>query len=217
MTRHFVFSSIVAVVVLGALPVSGDQDLVIDPGAWKIIKGESGPTDYYSVRSEDGRRFVHAQYAPPMKTAVLGYQIPEADRHPKKLRWTWRVETLPKGGDECASKREDSAAVVYVTWKRGLRYYTLKYVWSGTGRKGAVCDSKRNPFVAQDTIIVESGGPVGVWKSVEIDLAQHFRHHFENDDPNAAVPDLVGLGLMSDGDQTNSESAADYGPFVIVR
>jgi hypothetical protein len=66
-------------------------------------------------------------------------------------------------------------------------------------------------------VIVESGGPVGVWKPVEIDLATHFRHHFEHDDPNADVPDFVGVAIMSDGDQTNSESSADYGTFTLVR
>ena len=29
------------------------------------------------------------------------------------------------------------------------------------------------------------------------------------------VPDFVGIGLMSDGDQTNSVSAADYAGFVL--
>ena len=51
---------------------------------------------------------------------------------------------------------------------------------------GSVCDSRRNPFVAQDTVIVESGGPLGQWRPVEIDLAEHFRHHFEHDIPARA-------------------------------
>jgi hypothetical protein len=88
---------------------------------------------------------------------------------------------------------------------------------SAVGKKGSVCDVKRNPFVAQDTVIVESGGPTGAWRSVEIDLASEFRNHFEGGDPTASLPDFVGLGLMSDGDQTRSESAADYGSFVILR
>ena len=211
-------AQIVAGLLLAASPAQGEPDLVIDAGAWRIIKGESGPVNYYTTRAEDGVGYVHARYLPPMKTAVLGYQIPDAERRRlKKVRWTWRAASLPAGGDECVSDRADSAAVVYLTWKRGLRYYTLKYVWSSVGKKGSVCDSTRNPFVAQDTIIVESGGPVGLWRSVEIDLDRHFRHHFEHDDPNTKVPDFVGLGLMTDGDDTHSESAADYGPFVLSR
>jgi hypothetical protein len=30
------------------------------------------------------------------------------------------------------------------------------------------------------------------------------------------VPDLVGIGIMSDGDQTHSVSAADYAAFELV-
>lgn len=213
-------STLIVTVALLAMssPASADPGLVIDASAWRFMKGESGPVNYYSAMSEDGTRFVRARYVPPMKTSVLGYAVSDADRRlVKKLKWTWRAITLPAGGDECASGREDSAAVVYVTWKRGLRYYSLKYVWSAVGKKGSICGSKRNPFVAQDTIIVESGGPLGVWRSVEIDLAHHFRHHFENDDQNASVPDFVGVAIMTDGDQTHSESAADYGPFVVIR
>ena len=44
---------------------------------------------------------------------------------------------------------------MYVTWKRFLKYYAIKYVWSAVGTKGRVCDSKRNPFVSQDTVIVD--------------------------------------------------------------
>ena len=108
-------------------------------------------------------------------------------------------------------------AVIYVTWKRGLRWYTLKYVWSSVGAKGAVCDTKRNPFVAQDTVILQSGGPLNVWKRESIDLKAEFRKHFEDGDPRASVPDLLGIGLMSDGDQTQSESSADYADFVLER
>ena len=68
----------------------------------------------------------------------------------------------------------------------------------------------------QDTVILESGGPVGVWKKESIDPSAEFRAHFENGDPNADVPDFVGIGIMSDGDQTQSISSADYTGFILV-
>jgi hypothetical protein len=149
---------------------------------------------------------------------VLGWQTPEADRQAlRKLRWSWRARRLPAGGDECQSGKGDSAAVVYVSWRRGLRYYTLKYVWSAVGKKGSVCDQKRNPFVAQDTIIVASGGPLDTWQTHEIDLKAEFRKYFEGGDASADVPDFVGVGIMSDGDQTKSVSSADYGVFTLTR
>ncbi len=192
---------------------------VLGPKDWQIVSRQSGPVNYYATTTENGASFVRSKYMPGTKTAVLGWQTPEADRQRiKQVSWTWRAQTLPRGGDECVKDHADSAAVVYVTWKRGLRYYTLKYVWSAVGKVGSICDRKRNLFVAQDTITIDSGLPVpGTWKTVTVDLAGEFRKHFEGGDPKAEVPDFVGLGLMSDGDQTNSESSADFGQFTLRR
>jgi hypothetical protein len=198
-------------------PASAANDLVIDAGMLRVIPSESGPVNYYKVMTEDGVTFLRSRYEPPMKTTVMGWQTPDADRKTaRKVRWTWRAQMLPTGGDECASGRGDSAAVVYVTWKRGLKYYALKYVWSAVGVVGNVCAKKRNPFVAQDTIIRETGGPLNVWKTEEIDLASEFRNHFEGGDQKAEVPNFVGLAVMSDGDQTQSISSADYGTFTVM-
>lgn len=189
----------------------------IEPEAWRVVASESGPVDYYSVLREGELRFVRSQYRHPLKTAVLGWQTPDASRsRATKLQWTWRARTLPAGGDECVSGKGDSAAVVYATWKRGLRYYTLKYVWTTLTPKGSVCDRKRNPFVAQDTVVLRSGEPVGMWRSEDIDLRAEFRKHFEKGDASASVPDFVGVGIMTDGDQTKSNSSADFGTFTLV-
>ena len=213
----------VAALTAAGLFVSGPTasaagNLTIAPSTWRVVQRDSGPVNYYSVMREGDVPFIRAEYRPPLETVVLGWQTPDAERQAvKKLRWSWRARTLPAGGDECASGKGDSAAVVYVTWKRTLRYYTLKYVWSAVGKKGSVCDLKRNPFVAQNTVVLASGEPLNTWQTQEIDLKAEFRKHFENGDANADVPDFVGVGIMSDGDQTKSASSADYGVFTVVR
>lgn len=192
--------------------------LTIDPTQWRIVQRESGPDDYYVVVRDPSLPYVRGRYLPPQKTTVLGYQIPDGDRSAvRRVRWRWRAEKLPRGGNECADGKKDSAAVVYLTFRRGLRYYTLKYVWSSVGPKGAVCDRTRNPFSAQDTVVAESGGPTDVWKTEEVDLQAEFRAHFENGRADADVPAFVGIGLMCDGDATRSESAADFADFVLER
>lgn len=190
----------------------------LDVTHWQVLKHQSGPVNYYQAMSEGTLPFVRAQYRPPEATTVLGFEIPERDRKSaQRLRWQWRAITFPVGGDECVGGKRDSVAVVYATWKSGLKWYTLKYVWSSVGARGAVCDRKRNPFVAQDTIILQTGGPAGVWRSEDVDLKADFRRHFEDDNPHAEVPDFVGVGIMTDGDDTKTESAADYADFVLVR
>ena len=71
---------------------------------------------------------MHSRYEPGLKTAVVGYEAKPWQVRATHLRWRWRALELSRGGDECREGKGDSAAVVYVSWKRGLRYYTLKYV-----------------------------------------------------------------------------------------
>jgi hypothetical protein len=182
--------------------------------SFRLVDRVSGPVNYYQVLPGPPA-LIRSRYQPGYKTAVVGYDAKEWQLHDSRLSWKWRALQLPRGGDECRSDRADSAAVVYVSWKRALRYYTLKYVWSGVGTRGAVCDKKRNPFLAQDTIILESGAPLDTWRSVSLDLRAEFRKHFEGGDASAEVPDLFGIGLMSDGDQTGSVSSADFADFTL--
>ena len=51
----------------------------------------------------------------------------------------------------------------------------------------------------------------------EIDPDALFRAHFEGGSPDAEVPDLQGIGILTDGDQTHSVSAADYAGFVVYK
>ena len=186
--------------------------------SFRVVPRESGPTNYYRLFKDADPPFIRGEYHAPYETAVLGVQVPEADRaSARALSWRWRAVTLPKGGNECESGKGDSAAVIYVSWRRTLRWYALKYVWSAVGPKGAVCDKKSNPFAAQNTVVLESGAPLGEWKTERIDLKAEFRKHFEGGDTNAPVPDFMGVGLMTDGDQTHSDSSADYASFVLER
>jgi hypothetical protein len=189
----------------------------LDVNQWSVIPRESGKDNYYSVVNDGvSPPFIRGRYHPPQETAVLGIQIPdEVKSRAQALRWQWRAQTLPRGGDECQKGKEDSAAVLYVTWRRGLKWYTIKYVWSAVGTKGAVCDRRSSPFSAQQTVVLESGGPLDTWRSEVIDLPAEFRKHFADGKADADVPDLIGIGLMTDGDQTKSESSADYGGFVV--
>jgi hypothetical protein len=194
----------------------GGGEVPLDVRGWRVVTRDSGPVNYYRVVDDPTMPFLRAEYRPPLATTVLGYELPEAERRrARRLRWSWRAMTLPRNGNECAKGAEDAAATVYVTWKRGLRWYSLKYQWSATGVKGAICNRKRNPFVAQEAVILETGGPLGTWRQETIDLDAEFRKHFADGDPTAEVPPFMGVGILTDGDQTGSESAADYRGFFV--
>jgi hypothetical protein len=204
---------------LAPLPAHGSTGNVdLDVHQFRIVRSESGPTNYYAVGDDPVDPFVRAQYRPGTETAVFGISVPDPMRKDaRELRWTWRAQTFPRDGSVCrgGSGIADSAALVYAIWKRGLRYYSLRYVWSTNAPKGSVCDQKRNPFLAQDTVVLESGGPTGQWVPESVDLKAEFRKHFAGGDPNAEIPNFLGVGIMTDGDQSRTESAADYADFAL--
>jgi hypothetical protein len=182
----------------------------------KLRRYESGTGwGYYQLM--DGDRALRGTYKPGTDTVSLGLETPEALRSKaKRLRWRWRVLALPEGGNECKRGVQDSAAVLYVTFKGGLKWRILKYVWSTVGPRGATCDQKRYLFGSQDTVIQESGGPLETWREEEIDLRATYIEHFADGDPTASVPDFVGVGVLTDGDSTHSPAIADFADLTIV-
>jgi hypothetical protein len=211
------FCVLLVVAARGDSAAQANAEHKVDLKEFRVIKRESGPVNYYTLHEEGPRPFIRGTYRPPDETTVLGYEIPEALRRSvATVRWSWRALVLPQGGDECTSGKTDSAAVVYITWKRALKWYTVKYVWSAVGHKGAICDKSRGLFSSQDTVIVESGPPLDEWRTVTISPDVEFRNHFEGGNPHASVPKLVGIGIMVDGDQTKSASEADFADFTLV-
>jgi hypothetical protein len=213
-----VLAGVVGFIVVTVPVFAGESRLRLEPKAFRIIPSESGPVNYFTRMDSPSGDFIRASYVPPMKTALLGYKTPdEFQQGLKTLSWRWRAVTFPIGARECNKETSDSAAVVYVSWRRGLRWYALKYVWSTSVPVGTVCERRRNPFAAQDTIVLESGGPLNVWKTVRVNPDEEFRKNFEDGDPTASVPKLMGVAVMSDGDQTGSKSSADYGDFLLTK
>src|SRR5438105_1705215 len=178
---------------------------------------QQAPTYYHTV--DDGQQsFVRGIYLPPQSTVTLFQDVPdELHQGVRRMQWRWRAQVLPRKGNECASGLGDSAAAVYVTWKRGLRWYSLKFIWSSEAPLGATCNRMRNPLVASDSVVLRTGIVSADWVEETIDPEELFRQHFSNGDPAADVPELQGIGLMSDGDQTDSVSAADYAAFVLYK
>jgi hypothetical protein len=199
-------------------PPPGLRAYRIDVREFRVLQRDSGPRNYYRVVSEESEEFIRGVYSPPLQTVTLFAPVPEALHHGVRLmRFRWRALVLPRGGNECREDRGDAAANVYVTWKHGMRWYSLKLIWSTEAPAGATCNITRNPFVASDSIILRSGPPTGIWREEEIDPDALYRQHFAGGNLNAEVPDLQGIGILTDGDQTHSVSAADFAGFVFYK
>lgn len=206
---------------LGWLPAAallmaagGTQTIPLPVSEFKNIDKDSGKPHTYRTASEAGHPYLAVDYQPGMDATTLGYRLPDnlrkAETH---LSWKWRVRVFPKNGDECFGERGDSAAAVLLTFRSGLRWIFLKYIWSELEPAGTVCDKRSNMFVARQTTVLEKGPPLGVWKAESLDPKAEFMKHFGG--KREDVPDLVGLGVLTDGDNTQSVSAGDYSDFVL--
>jgi len=199
-------------------PPPGARPYPIDAHRFQVLQRDSGPTSYYWIVDDPGGSFIRGIYKPPLETVTLFADVGDGLRRGvDRIRFRWRAWVLPVEGNECVPGRGDAAANVYIAWKRGLRWYSVKLAWSSGAPAGATCDATRNPLVASDTIVLRSGPPVGEWHEEEIDPSALFRQHFEGGNPAAEVPELQGVGILTDGDQTHTMSAADYAGFVLYK
>lgn len=211
--------ALVALALLAApLPPGSARVFTIPLKDIVVLKRDSGPVNYYRTVQQGPLSFIHGDYKPGLDTVTLFDPLPDQFRKGvRRIRWKWRALVLPKHGNECADGFGDSAAAVYITWKSGLRWYSLKFIWSTDAKIGQTCNQKRNPFVFQDSIVLHSGTTSTDWVQEEIDPAWLFQKHFIDTGETDAYPELQGFGILSDGDQTHSESAADYTDFEFLK
>jgi hypothetical protein len=208
-------SALLPLAAAGAAPPT--LPYLLDVHHFQPVEGPtSGPAVYYTVLDEGHGPLLRGTYRPGLETVTMGAEVPEPLRKRVRfLRWRWRARAFPVGGNECRPGRGDSAASVVAAFKRGLKWYILRYIWTPIAPLGAVCDRKRTIFLTRDTIVLETVATTGVWLNEVIDVHQSFIDHFAGGDPRADVPDLVGVAVLTDGDQTKSEASADWAGFEL--
>lgn len=211
---------------------SGDSTQVLDDfeypqalGSYPegIWEGRSGffysktPKDevYYKIQKEDDNLYLAAQTKGEAvnfgREAVISFRGRKSNanlRLHKKLRWRWRVHSLPSGSDERDGDTNDSAAAVRLVFGTNpLSGKSLKYIWSETLPVGTVIKSK-----GQYAVVLRSGKKdLGKWVWEEVNAYEDYRSLFGGD-PRAV--DL--LGLLTDSNNTKSFVKADYDDITFI-
>lgn len=149
-----------------------------------------------------------------------------------RMRFSWRVPALIEQAD-LATRESDDAPVRIVLAFEGDRsrfsprdsalselahaltgepmpYATLMYVWCNKRPAGTVIRSPRTDRIRK--LVVESGGVrLGQWLDYERDIRADYMRAF-GEEPGA----LVGIGIMTDTDNTRSQAHAWYGPLRLM-
>lgn len=121
------------------------------------------------------------------------------------LSWRWRVHKLPDGATELDRKKNDSGAAIYVVFKGLFKLNPIiKYVWSSSLPIGTITPS---PYNKNTQIIVLQSGPqkLDTWVDETVNVNDDFKKIFGKN-----PPEIEGVGILTDSDNTNSSAEADY-------
>jgi hypothetical protein len=210
-------------------PFSANRDAAGFPAGWQpwIINRAKPPTEYRLVRdAASGQVVLHAH----ADAAASGLrQLLDVDpRQQPVVEWRWRVLDLIVGADNQDRYAEDSPVrlmlffdgdhkslplkeqllmeTAHLLSGQQLPYATLMYIWENRFPVGTVLP---NSFTAQVKLIVAGSGPderLGQWKQFERNYAEDYRRAF-----GAEPGRLVGVGIMTDTDNTGESIEAYYG------
>ena len=198
--------------------------------AWKT-RGESTATagKVYRIATENGNRFLRASTAgnPSISIQIARQVSWNIARHPL-LSWKWRAHRLPAGGNERIGKTNDSAAGIYVLFKRkhiplaSWAYQPvdiIKYVWStNVPRNEIIRKSSRAKmgvtYYRGVFVVLQSGSTnLGKWMTEERNIREDYRRFY------GSYPryNPLAIAVLTDSNDTGSSAAADYDDFTIKR
>lgn len=189
------------------IPV-GTQGL---PPGWRAQNWGSPAYNLLTIVDNDGARVLRLVSRNDSSTLSQEIRGRVDLRKTPILEWTWKVTTLPRGGNSCRKATDDQAAQIYLVWPRfpeALRSRIIGYVWDSTAPVGTVCPSEKTGTV---TYVVVRSGPadLGKWLTEQRDVRADFRKIY-GEDPDS--PAAVSLSI--DSNDTRSAAEAHVGPIV---
>ena len=183
------------------------------PAPWEAHKGIWGKAAtmdiYYTLTEEDGNQYLSAETS--SKASDAGRPAAVNLRVHNRMRWRWRVWSLPVGGDEEISDKNDSGAAVRIIFHGCLRARMLKYVWSSSLPKGTETESAGNSKIK--VVVLRSGTQdLGKWLWEEVDAYADYKRVFGGEPRPVRI-----LGVITDANNTKTLSKADYDDFTFIK
>jgi Protein of unknown function (DUF3047) len=194
-------------------PAATGCEIVVDDFAEGIGPGwkpESfhGETQY-TWTSEGNKNFIRA--TSNGTASNLYYKIKYNPRQYPFITWQWLVDKIVAGGDATRKSSDDYSARIYVVFPSFafLNTRAINYIWANRLPKDRMIAS---PYAANSIMIsVESGLPeAGKWLTEIRNVYEDYRRAF-GEDP----PEVGGIAIMTDSDDTGESAAANYGPIAV--
>lgn len=204
------------------------------PAGWQpwIITRAKKPTEYNMVRDPvTGQVVLHA-VADASASGLMQPLSVDPSEFPI-IAWNWRVMDLIVGADNQDRYSEDSPVRLMLFFNgdksslpfreqmlmetaslltgQQVPFSTLMYVWENRFPKGTLLP---NSHSQQVKLFVAGSGRdrLGNWQAFERDFVKDYRRAFGRDPGR-----LIGIGIMTDSDNTGESIEAFYGDIVLRR
>lgn len=205
------------------------------PKGWQplIINRAKAPTEYRLARDPVTREFV-LQATADAAASGLRQRLDVDPAAWPVVHWRWRVVDLIVSADNQDRYAEDSPVRLMLFFDgdrstlpikeqmlmetarlltgQELPYSTLMYIWENRFPVGTVLP---NSFTSQVKLFVAGSGPdvrLGQWKDFERNYVEDYRQAF-----GSAPGRLIGVGIMTDTDNTGERIEAFYGDIQLKR
>lgn len=220
-----------AAVVLASCSSTGPRTPgAIDHPEWVGVALPGKKATRYSMDTKEGRRAIRAEA--DGSASLWRRQVDVPAERLNEVRWSWWVDGPIADADLGDADRSDAPARVVLAFDgdrtrltprtrmmfelaRTLTgeeppYATLMYVHAHGLPAGTVVVSQRSDRVRK---IVVEGGPSATksWREHRRNIAADYERAF-GEPPGR----LVGIGVMTDGDNTRSKARAWYGPIELT-
>lgn len=184
----------------------------------------------YTLVTDDGSQVVRARTSGGASGLIARTRIEPGES--LILRWRWKVSNVYDGGNAREKSGDDYPARIYVAFafqpekagfferaKRAtvetlfgeeLPGNALNYIWANQVPTGTRVP---NPFAESTQMLAVNSGEqqTGEWVTVERDIVADYRAAFDE-----APPTIIGIGIMTDSDNTGGAATAWYGDIEIV-
>jgi hypothetical protein len=215
----------------GLSPTPWTLASTVSPNAsgWQHYKLPGKRPSQFSYVRKDGRDAMAATSTSSASMVRKALRI-EPDEL-ANLRFSWKVPDLIAQADMALREADDSPVRIVLAFEGDRRkfssknamlselaraltgeempYATLMYVWCNTRKPGAVIVNPRTDRIRK--LVVESGADrLRQWVDYERDIRADYEKAF-GEAPGA----LIGIGIMTDSDNTRSSTQAWYGPVTL--
>ena len=202
------------------------------PAGWSFYRiAPNKKNTVYRLENYQGRTILSAN----SKTSASGLVVKLRPKLAQNLwlKWEWKATGPILGADNTERVHDDSPLRILVAFDgnksklsfkekmtfemanlvsgQELPYATLMYIWSGKSPVNTILDNPHTTRIKM--IVVDSGSEkVGEWLMHQRDLTADFRAAY-----GEAPGQVIGIALLTDTDNTKTETKAYYGDIELIR